>query len=236
ESARERWSDDHPDVRRLALAVENLRESLSNAPSRPSGSANVAPPDNPAYIQRQVQLQGARSELEAGVQRREEMRARLTDFEARLTATPEVEREYSNLTRGYDQLVAQYQDVQAKRRDAEIAVNLESASMGERFRVLRSPSTPSLPASPNRIAILLLAFALAFGAGAGGVATAQVSDATVRAPRDVNRLLEIPPLVMIPYIDNEADVRSRRWKRFAVAATVLAWVGVTAFFIVNPAG
>ena len=72
--------------------------------------------------------------------------------------------------------------------------------------------------------------------GAGGVAIAEVSDATVRAPRDVARLLEIPPLVMIPYIDNDSDIRGRRWKRLAVAATVVAWIGVTAFFIVNPAG
>ncbi|MBN1237419.1 MAG: hypothetical protein JXB36_02905 [Gammaproteobacteria bacterium] len=236
EEARERWSDDHPDVVRLEMAVENLRQSLANAPSAQNRAAAVAPPDNPAYIQRQVQLRGAQAELDAALQRREDLRQRLDDFESRLTATPEVEREYQNLTRGYDQLVAQYRDVQAKRREAEISLNLESASMGESFRVLRSPTLPSLPASPNRIAILLLTFALAFGAGAGGVAVAEVSDSTVRAPRDVNRLLEIPPLVMIPYIDNEGDIRSRRWKRFAVAATAVAWIGVTAFFVMNPAG
>jgi uncharacterized protein involved in exopolysaccharide biosynthesis len=124
----------------------------------------------------------------------------------------------------------------AKQREAEIAVNLETESKGERFSVLTSPGLPSLPARPNRIAILLLGFVLAFAAAAGAVAIAEVSDSTVRAPRDVHALLEIPPLVMIPYIDNEADLRGRRWKRFAVAATVFAWIGVTAFFIMNPAG
>jgi hypothetical protein len=41
---------------------------------------------------------------------------------------------------------------------------------------------------------------------------------------------------MIPYIDNEADLRGRRWKRLGVAATVVVWVGVTTFLIINPAG
>lgn len=236
EAARERWTDDHPDVVRLELAVDNLRAAIAEAPRASSRSTSAAPPDNPVYIQRQVQLQGAQVELEAALARRDELRQRLTAVETRLTATPEVEREYSSLTRGYDQLVAQYADVQSKQREAEIALSLESASKGERFRVLQSPRLPSLPAQPNRIAILLLAFALAFGAGAGGVAVAEVTDSTVRAPRDVNRLLEIPPLVMIPYIDNEDDLRSRRWKRLAVAVSVVAWVGVTAFFIANPAG
>jgi polysaccharide biosynthesis transport protein len=236
ESARERWSADHPDVIRIEMAVQNLRDALAEAPRTANRAAAVAPPDNPLYIQRQVQLQGARIELDAALQRREELRGRLTGIETRLTSTPEVEREYSSLSRGYEQLVAQYSEVQTKQREAEIAVNLESESKGERFRVLRSPGLPSLPAQPNRIAILLLGFALAFAAGAGGVAVAEVSDTTVRAPRDVHRLLEIPPLVMIPYIDNEADIRGRRWKRLAAAATFVAWIGVTAFFIVNPAG
>jgi polysaccharide biosynthesis transport protein len=236
ETARERWSADHPDVVRLEMAVENLRAALEEAPRTRSTATAVPPPDNPMYIQRQVQLQGARTELNAALQRREELRTRLTDLESRLTATPEVEREYSTLSRGYEQLVAQFADVQGKQREAEMAVNLETESKGERFTVLRSPSLPSFPAQPNRIAILLLGLALAFAAGAGGVAIAEVSDTTVRAPRDVLELLEIPPLVMIPYIDNESDLRGRRWKRLAVAATVCAWVGITAFFIVNPAG
>lgn len=236
ESMSKRYGDDYPDVVRLQRAVTNLRDALADAPRSSSSGTNVTPPDNPAYIQAQVELEGARADLTAALQRREDLNQRLADLESRLTATPEVERKYSSLTRGYQQLVDQYADLQSKQRQAEVAVSLESENKGQRFRVLRSPQLPTFPSQPNRIAILLLGIALAFSAGAGGMAVAEVSDTTVRAPRDVHRFLEIPPLVMIPYIDNEADVRGRRWKRFGVAVMLVAWVGVTAFFIMNPAG
>ncbi len=122
----------------------------------------------------------------------------------------------------------------AKQREAQIALNLEAESKGERFTVLDSPDLPALPVSPNRIAILLLTIALALAAGAGSIALADVTDTTVRNTRDVTELLEIPPLVAIPYINNEADLRSRRLRRLMVTATVCLWVGVTAYFVVSP--
>lgn len=232
---KQHYGKDYPDVVRLERTVKNLREELAKAPAT-STSTRVAPPDNPAYIQKQVELQGAQADLNAALKRRDELGQRLADLEGRLTATPEVEREYKSLSRGYQQLSDQFADIQKKQRQAEVAVKLEDARKGQRFSVLRSPQVPSLPSEPNRIAILLLGFALAFAAGAGSMAIAEVSDTTVRSPRDVHRFLEIPPLVMIPYIDNETDVRGRRWRRFGVALMLSAWAGVTVFFILNPAG
>jgi polysaccharide biosynthesis transport protein len=237
QAARERgFTDEHPDIVRLEMAVANLEQALANAPQTASRSPSAAPPDNPVYIQRQVQLQGARTELDAALTRRDELRRRLSGLEERLTQTPEVEREYQSLSRGHEQLVAQYGDVLRKQQEATIAVNLESENRGDRFSVVSSPDQPTRPAQPNRIAILLLGLAFAFMGGAGGVALAETMDSTVRSPRDVLALLEIPPLVMVPYIDNEADIRQRRWKRVAVAASVTAWVGIMTFLVMTPAG
>lgn len=232
---RQHYGADYPDVVRLERTVKNLQEELKKAPPSSSG-ARTPPPDNPAYVQKQVELKGAEDDLAAALKRRADLRERLADLEGRLTATPEVEREYKSLSRGYQELADQYADIQRKQREAEVAVKLEDARKGQRFSVLRSPQVPSLPSQPNRIAILLLGLALAFSGGAGAMAIAEVSDTSVRSPRDVHRFLEIPPLVMIPYIDNETDVRERRWKRLGIALMLSAWAGVTVFFILNPAG
>lgn len=227
---------EHPDVVRLDMAIANLEAALAEAPRSAARQTRSSPPDNPAYLQRQVQLEAARADLEAALTRRDELRERLTSLEERLTRTPEVEREYAALSRGYEQLVAQYDDVMRKQQNAAIAVNLEEQNRGDRFSVVRSPSEPTSPAQPNRIAILLLGFAFAFMGGAGTVALAETMDSTVRSPRDVQALLEIPPLVMIPYIDNERDARQRRWRRFAVAASITAWIGVVTFLVMTPPG
>jgi uncharacterized protein involved in exopolysaccharide biosynthesis len=236
DAVRERYSEDHPDVQRLSATIQNLSTALTEAPTPRRASAPVAPPDNPVYIQKQVQLGGTAIELDAALARRTDLQERLASLETRITTTPEIEREYSTLTRGYEQLANQYNDVQSKQREAEIAVNLESESKGERFTILSSPRTPTLPEQPNRIAILMLAVAFSLAAGVGAIASAEASDTTVRASRDVQSLLEIPPLVVIPYIDNESDLRSKRWRRLAIATTVCLWVGIATFFVINPAG
>jgi uncharacterized protein involved in exopolysaccharide biosynthesis len=108
--------------------------------------------------------------------------------------------------------------------------------MGERFTVLDTPGLASSPSQPNRLAVLLLTLVVAGALGAGGVAVAERSDTTVKTPRDVARFLEIPPLVAIPYVYNQADLRSRTRRRLMAATAVCVWAGLVVFFIMTPAG
>src|SRR5690606_28467595 len=124
-------TDEHPAVVVLEMAIENLEQALASAPSAPARPPRAAPPDNPAYLQRQVQFEAARADLDAAITRRDELRTRLASLEERLTRTPEVEREYAALSRGYEQLVEQYNQVLQKQQDAAIAVNLEEQNRGD---------------------------------------------------------------------------------------------------------
>ncbi len=233
-AARDRYSEDHPDVLRLERTVESLKAALATAP-RTAARRPQFEADNPAYIQREVQLRAVATDLQAALERRDQLRARLADLDKRLITSPEVEREYSTLNRGLEQLLTQYNETQSKLHEAEMAVNLEQDSMGERFTVLQQPSIASRPAKPNRIAVLLLTFAVAVALGAAGVALAERSDATVLNTHDVTALLEIPPLVAIPYVTNPLDLRRRARRRVFAAAAVCLWVCSVVFLIVTPA-
>jgi uncharacterized protein involved in exopolysaccharide biosynthesis len=232
-AARDKYSNDHPDVQRLEKTVDALQTALKQTPATPARAPQVTP-DNPAYIQREVQLKAVNIDLQAAMTRRDQLRARLTDLEGRLTTSPDVERDYQSLSRGYEQLIAQYNDTEAKLNQAEMALNLEQDNRAERFTVLEQPSIASAPSKPNRLAVLLLTFVLAIGFGAGAVAITERSDITIRRPNDVTAFLEIPPLVAIPYIENQADGR-RRWRRRVVAAmAVAAWAGSLVLLIALP--
>jgi hypothetical protein len=91
-----------------------------------------------------------------------------------------------------------------------------------------------LPVRPNRIAILMLGIALALAAGFSAVMIKEHSDATIRNGRDVAEYLEIPPLVVIPCIYNDADLHDRRWSRLRYGALAGLWIGVMAILIIGP--
>ena len=227
ESTRARLGPDHPDVRRLERVVENLGELVANTPKSPGPRLPVAPPDNPVYIQKQVQLKGTEISLDAAVQHRQELRTKREDLEKRLSVAPDVARDFTALMRDYEQLTDDLKKTQAKQRDALVAENLETNAMGERFTVLNPPNLPFRPVRPNRPAYLLLGFALALAAGVVAVFIRRFSDSTVRSAKEITELLEVPPLAVIPSIMNDQDLRSMRFRRVVYAALGVVWIGVT---------
>jgi succinoglycan biosynthesis transport protein ExoP len=232
-AARERYSSDHPDVVRLEKSVESARAALAATP-RTAGRRMPTTPDNPAYIQREVQLRATTLDLQAALERRDVLRVRYEDLEKRMQVAPEVERESSALNRGLEQLVAQYNDTQSKINESQMALNLEEDPNSERFTVLEQPSMASSPASPNRFAVLMLTLAIAVGLGAAVVTVAERSDQAVRNAQDVVAFLEIPPLVGIPYVENRADLKRRSRRRLVTAGAVSLWLGAVFLIVVTP--
>jgi succinoglycan biosynthesis transport protein ExoP len=233
-AARERYAADHPDVVRLERSVEAAREALATAPRTPTQRRMPSSPDNPAYIQREVQLRATTVDLAAALERREELRARAADLEKRLQVTPEVEREYTGLSRGLEQLVAQYNDIQGNINQAQVARNLEDDPTSERFTVLQQPTIADSPSSPNRFAVLVLSLAIAVALGSVVVAATERSDQAVRNAQDIVAYLEMPPLVAIPYVENRADLKRRGRKRLLAASAVSLWIGAIFLLVVTP--
>ena len=157
-----------------------------------------------------------------------------TSLEKRIQVTPEVEREYSALSRGLEQLVAQYNDIQANINQAQITLNLEEDPTSERFTVLEQPTMAGSPSSPNRFAVLVLSLAIAVALGAVVVAGAERSDQAVRNAQDIVAYLEMPPLVAIPYVENRVDLKRRARKRLLAASAVSLWIGAVFLLVVTP--
>ncbi len=231
-AAHTRYSPDHPDVQRLERAVAGLRAALAQPPAR---SSSRVVPDNPQYIERQAQLKSVGSDLDTALSRRRELTAQLAELQRHAANAPDVESELSALNRGYEQLLAQYGDTQAKLHEAQMAANLESEGRGDRFTVLQSPQIPTSPMQPNRMAVLLLTLFAAFTLGTGAVAVAERCDTTVRHPRDVSEHFGAPPIVAIPFVCNAADERRLARRRFATITLSCLWVGAIVFLVMTPA-
>ena len=226
--AERRYSNAHPDVRRLERKVASLTSQLRSQPPAPTrargpGTTTVA---NPAYVDINAKLQSAQASLTTLAQKREELRAKLTEYEERLIRTPQVEREYNALKRGYENALTKFRELTAKQTEARLAETLESEQKGERFVLIEPPQLPEKPASPNRVAIALLGFFLSLAGGVGLAAVAETLDTSVRGARGITRLLGAPPLASIPYIETVVERRNRFFRRVLKFVIVLVAIAI----------
>ena len=230
-AAKEKYSSDHPDVIQLSTTLSALEASLK-APATPESIVAAEKPENPAYITLQAQLQAVNSDFKAMTAKRDELQAKLREHEKRLTRMPQVEREYFNLKRDYENSQLRYRELKAKQMEAEVGQQLEKERKGERFTLIDPPQLPEKPVKPNRLAILLLGFILSLGGGLGYALVAESMDQSLRGSSSVAAALGTAPLAVIPYIDNSEDLlRVQKTKRLAIRS---AAAGVIAVVIMVP--
>ena len=145
-----KYSPEHPDVKRRGRELDQLQAELASASrAMPVNPPANLPPDNPAYIQLKARLDATLGDIGALQAQRATLRAKIADLELRVTKAPETEREYRGLTRDYEIAQRKYQEVLAKRQEAELANNLESKQRGERFSLIEPPVIPEQPSRPH---------------------------------------------------------------------------------------
>ncbi|MFO1204687.1 MAG: Wzz/FepE/Etk N-terminal domain-containing protein [Burkholderiales bacterium] len=214
---KERYSDDHPDVQKLKRSIAALNSSNSLAAVRgsarsPANDLDQQRPDNPAYIALTSQLESTRRELAQLAALREDLRAKQRTYDSRLLQIPEIEREYRDLTRDYDNAQTRYREVRAKQMQAEVALELEKDRKAERFALSEPPLLPQRPASPNRLRVALIGLVASLGGGIGIAWLRDLLNPAVKGPLELARIARVPVLTAIPYIETrrERAVKRRR--------------------------
>jgi len=228
QSARERYSPKHPDVQRLERDLAQADRRLASAGSSATGAPDVESAANPAYVQLQARLEGIRLEIQGLRDARDDLQKRIKTYEQRLVDAPNIERDYNELTRGYDNAVAKYREVKDKQLEAELAEALESERKAERFTLIEPPVVPDEPIEPDRRKLMMLGVVGAVGAGAGHLALREFLDKGLYGARTVQLVTGAPPLALIPNIVTAAERRRRIRRRVVLAvAAVLCLVGVS---------
>lgn len=238
EAAR-KYSIDHPDVKRLSREIEALKTQIADTKSvAPSVAPEVtSTPDNPVYVQLQARLQATNTDISALSAQKAGLQSKLATLEERITRSPEVEREYRELTRDYETAQTKYQEVFAKRREAELASNLESKQRGERFTMIEPPAIPEEPSKPNRLVIALLGVIVSLGGSVGAGAFVESIDSRVYGRMGVARILGVAPLAVIPILETSGAVTRRRNEKLiaiGIALSALIAVAAAIHFTVRP--
>lgn len=214
--AEQRYTAEHPDVRRLKRAVVDMASQ-----GAASEAAQAATPDNPEYLRVRSQLTAVRRELANLRGSAARIRGSLAEYQRNVATAPNVEREYVQLAREYENTQNRYADVQEKIKAASLSQVFESEARGERFTLIRNASAPSTPYSPNRLGIILLGLVLGGGLALLIAVTVDAFDPTVRGNEDLENLFAAP-IGAVPPILNQFDLRRRKLLWGSVSAAYLA--------------
>ncbi len=165
-----RFTDQHPDVITARNLVAALRATPTAAARPVAGqAARSRSVPNPVFEQLKVRLIDAESTL-ASLERQV---GDATKDQARLEAVvhgaPGVAAEYANMSRDYDVLRKNYDELLARRESMRIGAAADSEADKVKLRIVDPPQVSDVPISPNRR--LLVAGVLAAGL-AGGAAIA----------------------------------------------------------------
>jgi polysaccharide biosynthesis transport protein len=234
----EKYGPDHPDRVRLAREVESLEAQIAAAPPTSNSQTDSIVPhvdaDNPAFVQIQAQLAATLSDLKSVDGEVAKLHVKADEYQHDIRLAPQVEQQYRELTRDYDNTRIKYQELRSKLTEAKVAQNLEADRKGERFTLIEPPLPPEEPVSPNRPLILVAGFVLSLALTFGVLWLLETLDTSVRGRLDLLKLTGMPPLALVPHIGTEAERRSAR-RRVQIAfgsavASVCIAVALTHFF------
>jgi polysaccharide chain length determinant protein (PEP-CTERM system associated) len=201
-----KYTDDHPDVIRLKRNIANAKKAAEAAPKAGTSADAVAKAtEPPAVKQLRDQIHQFEVEIQDRTAQQEEIREKITKYQARMEETPATAQEYKSLTRDYQAALEFYNNLSKNRQQADMASNLERRQESEQFRVLDPARFPDRPSFPKQINFLAGGFGGGLALGLGLTVLLEMRDTSVRTDRDVEALLHLPVLAVVPELKKPAN-------------------------------
>ena len=233
-----RYTERHPDVRKLKDQIaqtEKMRDQLiadqkANASGTESDDTIVASPDDPqsaSVAQLQSQMKANQIEITNRERSIEALKTKVGDYQARLNQEPVREQQLADLTRGYEQSKANYDDLLKKKNESAMATSMELLQQGERFRILDPPSLPLKADFPNRWRFCGIGVAVGVALGLLVAGVFEMIDDRIYDDKTLQSLLPIAVISEVPEIVSAQDQKRRRreiWVGWATAGLVVATI------------
>ncbi|KKB11777.1 hypothetical protein VE25_11480 [Devosia geojensis] len=215
------FGPDSPSVRALGQRIAALQPSADAA----TAAAGAALPRPVSDLE--LQFADVEDQLAAIAVEKNAIERSLAELAASIEATPQNETALDVLERDRTNVQALHALALARLAEATTGAEIEARFKGERLLLVEAALPPENPLPTKRRLIV-------GGALAGGLVAAlalilglEVLNRRVRRPVELERRLDIQPMVTIPYVRGASD---RRRRRLVVAASVM----VTAALAITP--
>ncbi|MGC2057376.1 MAG: hypothetical protein WA653_03890 [Candidatus Sulfotelmatobacter sp.] len=232
------YTDRHPDVRKVKEQIaetEKTRDRImadlkakASAPADPDAPTTSADPSamtdaSSPMVQLQGQLQGNRIEVANREHAVADLKNKVVDYQARLNQEPVREQQLSDLTRGYEQSKANYDELLKKKNESAMATSMELLQQGERFRIIDPPSLPVKPDFPNRLKFCGIGLGIGLALGVVVAGAFEMMDDRIHDEKELQELLPVAVISEIPALtvpSDEQRERGRLWLGWATAVFV----------------
>ncbi len=209
-----RYTDKHPDVMRLKRMIAELEDQIDQELSESEESEEEVFSGNNYQELQMAQRNEITKEiktLEADISKIQEQ---ITIYQKRVENTPKREQELLSLKRDYANIKGTYDSLLKRKLEAAISVNMEKKQKGEQFRVIDPARLPEKTIKPNMNRLFALTLAAGLVVGCGLVFLLEYFDTSFRRPEDIDSLLGVPVIAILPSVIHPEDIKIKRLNLF----------------------
>lgn len=229
------YKDTHPTIRILKRKVALLEQQESVPTVVKTKKVDVA--GELAIAKIQSQIEAAKSRLASISQEKKASRGEMQRVKQQIINIPQVESGLASLLRDYENAKRKYDEVKAKQVNAKVAEGLELSNKTERLVLLESPEYPEYNQNMRKAKAIPLGLIGSLGLGFGFAFLLELLDKRVRGQGALISVVNSKPLVVIPYINTQAELRQKK-NMIRLASIVLfilialiVGLAVTHFFV-----
>ena len=212
-------SQSHREIKALKARIAALESALPQAKTEDGSEVNLRGIQRTTLERQTALLDTQISLIQDSRVRLEE---RMATLELSIQETPNIELNLNTMERKRLELEEQLAVIARKRAAAQTGEKLEINHQAERFEVIENAIIPDFPVSPNRQKILILGSVASLILSAALAFFIEIMNPAIRTAQQLERKLDLRPVVSIPRIRTKAEQRRHR----IVLVSVLLVIGV----------
>ena len=210
-----RYTEKHPQVRQIQGLLEDLeaeRTEQLQALGPGAGSNFSGLGSSPVYQGMRTMLAEADASVAELSVRVSEYERRVEELAKKVNLIPEVEAQLKQLSRDYNVLSKQHEEMLQRRESARISSDVESNAGDVSFRVVDPPFVPSEPSEPNKLLLNAGVLVVALGAGVAVALGLSLLHPIVGDARALAVAAGVPLLGSVTWNKSDEQKRRERWR------------------------
>ena len=213
---RSQYRESHPDIRGVRARIAALQAAGAEGESV-----------NPEYVRLQSELRVAEDSVVMLEAREGRLTTELEAFDAAVVDAPEVEAALRQIEREYEQTQRTYDELLSRRDRLQLTKSLGAAGRGVEYQVFERPQVALTPIDPPRLFLIVGSMVLALGVGVAGAFILNLMDKSYTHADELQQAFGLPVLGALSEVTSENVKLNRRkdYMRLAAAGTAFAFLG-----------